>query len=117
MSGVMMRLLPVIALVSALHAQNGASAGNAQKGKQLFQSYGCYQCHGREAQGGAGTGPRLAPKPIPFAALSKYVRQPTGQMPPYTRRVVSDEDLADIYAFLSAQPEPPPAKSIPLLNN
>jgi mono/diheme cytochrome c family protein len=117
----MQRFLPrlwlAIAMAFALQAQNAAPAGNAQKGRQLFQSYGCYQCHGREAQGGAGTGPRLAPKPIPFAALEKYVRQPTGQMPPYTKRVVSDEELADIYAFLSAQPEPPPAKSIPLLNN
>jgi mono/diheme cytochrome c family protein len=114
---VLPRLLLATALCFALHAQNAAPAGNAQKGKQLFESYGCYQCHGREAQGGAGTGPKLAPKPIPFAALSKYVRQPTGQMPPYTKRVVSDQDLADIYAFLSAQPEPPPAKNIPLLNN
>jgi mono/diheme cytochrome c family protein len=115
----MIRLMLIAALATSLHAQaqNAAPAGNAQKGKQLFQDFGCYQCHGREAQGGAGTGPRLAPKPIPFAALSKYVRQPTGQMPPYTKRVVSDGDLGDIYAFLSAQPAPPPAKSIPLLNN
>jgi ubiquinol-cytochrome c reductase cytochrome c subunit len=115
----MIRVLLIAGLAASLYAQapNAAPSGNAQKGKQLFQSYGCYQCHGREAQGEAGTGPRLAPKPIPFAALAKYVRQPTGQMPPYTKRVVSDADLADIFAFLSAQPAPPPAKSIPLLNN
>src|SRR5215472_6075650 len=104
-----MRFGIVAAIACVLHAQTQAPSGNAQKGKQLFQNYGCYQCHGREAQGGAGTGPRLAPKPIPYAALSKYVRQPTGQMPPYTRRVVSDEDLTDIYAFLTGQPDPPPA--------
>ena len=103
------------AVASTLWAQ--APSGNAQHGKQIFASYGCYQCHGREAQGGPGTGPRLAPNPISFDALSKYVRQPTGQMPPYTRKVVSDQDLADIYAFLRSVPQPPPAKSIPLLNN
>jgi len=92
-----------------------APNGNAQKGRQLFASYGCYQCHGREAQGGAGTGPRLGPRPIAFAALVRYVRQPTGQMPPYTAKVVSDQDLADIYAFLQSLPAPPP--NIPLLNN
>ena len=113
----MLRSLLVLALCAALHAQNAAPAGNAQKGRQIFRSYGCYQCHGYEAQGGAGTGPRLAPKPIPYAQLSKYVRQPTGQMPPYTKRVVSDEDLTDIYAFLSAQPVPPAVKSILQLNN
>jgi ubiquinol-cytochrome c reductase cytochrome c subunit len=112
-----MRVLMFLAMASMLAAQTAAPAGNAQKGRQLFQNDGCYQCHGREAQGGLGTGPRLAPRPIAFAALSKYVRQPTGQMPPYTSKVVSDQDLADIYAFLQAQPQPPAAKSIPLLNN
>ena len=111
-----MRILILAALALTLWAQSPAPAGNAKKGKELFQSYGCYQCHGREAQGGAGTGPRLAPKPIAFAALSRYVRQPTGQMPPYTSKVVSDQDLADIYAFLGAQPQPPAVKSIPILN-
>ena len=110
-----MRLMLIVFCGAALYGQAPAPTGNAQKGRQLFQSYGCYQCHGREAQGGAGTGPRLAPKPIPWAQLEKYVRQPAGQMPPYTKKVVSDEELGDIYAFLSAQP--PAAKSVPLLNN
>jgi len=110
-----MRLLLLLTTACLVQAQTAPPAGNAQKGKQLFESYGCYQCHGREAQGGAGTGPRLAPKPIPFANLTKYVRHPTGQMPPYTAKVVSDQDLADIYAFLSSRPEPPSAKSIPIL--
>jgi ubiquinol-cytochrome c reductase cytochrome c subunit len=113
----MVRLLLAVLCAVALYAQASAPAGNAQKGRQLFRSYGCYQCHGYEAQGGAGTGPRLAPKPIAWAQLEKYVRQPTGQMPPYTKKVVSDEELGDIYAFLSAQPQPPAAKSVPLLNN
>jgi ubiquinol-cytochrome c reductase cytochrome c subunit len=112
-----MRLLILTALAMTLWAQSPAPAGDAKKGRALFQSYGCYQCHGREAQGGVGTGPRLAPKPIAFVALSRYVRQPTGQMPPYTSKVISDRDLADIYAFLEAQPQPPAVKSIPILNN
>ena len=92
-----------------------APAGNAENGKKLFMSDGCYECHGREAQGSTATGPRLAPRPIAFAALSKYVRQPTGQMPPYTSKVVSDADLADIYAFLQSRPAPPALESIQLL--
>ena len=92
-----------------------APAGDAQKGQRLFTSYGCYECHGREAQGSTATGPRLAPRPIAFAAFTKYVRGPSGQMPPYTSKVVSDADLADIYAFLQSRPQPPAADSIPLL--
>src|SRR5678815_2727195 len=94
--------LVALVLVAAVSAQtpapqsNAAPAGNAETGKKLFVSYGCYQCHGYEAQGSNATGPRLGPRPIAFGAFSRYVRQPTGQMPPYTTRVVSDADLTNI---------------------
>jgi len=60
-------------------------------------------------------GPRLGPNPISFPAFIKYVRQPTGQMPPFTIKVTSDADLADIYAFLQSLPQPPKADSLPAL--
>jgi mono/diheme cytochrome c family protein len=44
-----------------------------------------------------------------------YVRNPSGDMPPFTSKVLSDQELASIYAFLQAQPVPPPPASIPLL--
>jgi mono/diheme cytochrome c family protein len=105
-----MRLLILLTLASALFAQTPS----ASNGKKIFDSYGCYQCHDHDGHGGVGA--RLAPNPIPFAAFSKYVRQPTGEMPPYTKRVVTDQELADIYAYLQSMPQPPPAKSIPILN-
>jgi mono/diheme cytochrome c family protein len=89
--------------------------GNAANGKKLFAAYGCYECHGREGAG-AGTGPRIGPPAITLAAVLRYVRAPTGQMPPYTGKVASDQDLADICAYLKSFPTPPPAKDIPLLN-
>ena len=96
-------------------AQKTAPAGNVQNGKKIFASDGCYQCHGYAGQGGAA-GARLAPRPIAFEAFSKYVRHPSGQMPPYTAKVVSDQELADIYAFLTSIPPPPDVKSLPILN-
>jgi len=105
-----MRLLILIVLASALAAQTPS----APNGKKIFDSYGCYQCHDHDGHGGVGA--RLAPNPIPFAAFSKYIRQPTGEMPPYTKKVVTDQELADIYAYLQSIPQPPPAKSIPILN-
>ena len=75
----------------------------------------CYACHGTMGQGGTA-GARIAPRPIAFTAFQKYLRQPTGQMPPYTARVVSDVELADIYAFLRSVPATAPARGIPLLN-
>ncbi len=103
---------PSAGAAPAANAQ-AAPAGNVENGKKIFTSYGCWQCHGYAAQGGAGA--RLAPRPIAFAALSRYVRRPTGQMPPYTMKVVSDQELADIYAFLLTIPQPPAANTIPIL--
>jgi ubiquinol-cytochrome c reductase cytochrome c subunit len=90
-------------------------AGNSQNGKKLFTSYGCFECHGHQAEGTSVGGPRLGPNPISFPAFIKYVRQPTGQMPPFTIKVTSDADLADIYAFLQSLPQPPKADTIPAL--
>jgi ubiquinol-cytochrome c reductase cytochrome c subunit len=93
---------------------SAAPAGNAENGKKIFVKDGCYQCHGREGQGSVVTGPRIAPDPVPFDVLSGYVRKPTGEMPPYTAKVVSDHELADIYAFLQSRPHPPAVKDVPL---
>jgi mono/diheme cytochrome c family protein len=90
----------------------GAPKGNAENGKTLFMKIGCYECHGREGQG-AVTGPRLNQNPITFARFNSYIRKPSGEMPPYTTRVVSDQQAADIYAFLQSLPKPP--SDIPLL--
>ncbi len=97
-------------------APAAAPAGNAETGKKLWTSIGCYQCHGLQGQGSSATGPRLGPKPIAWAAFNRYVRRPTNQMPPYTAKVLSDADLAHIYAFLQALPAPTPLANIPLLS-
>jgi ubiquinol-cytochrome c reductase cytochrome c subunit len=94
-------------------AGDKAPAGNAQNGRLLFTKVGCYECHGRVAQGGVG--PRLGPHPLPLAAIIIYIHQPSGEMPPYTAKVISDADIADIYAFLQSLPDPPKADTIPLL--
>lgn len=90
-------------------------AGNAENGARLFTYAGCYECHDRQGQGGTGTGPRLAPNPIAFSAFIHQCRQPSDEMPPYTSKVLSDTQIADIYAFLRSVPQPPAASSIPLL--
>jgi len=102
-------------VTAAILAQAPAPAGDAKNGKKLFAADGCYQCHGYEAQGATPTGPRLGPKPIAFAQFQKYVRSPTGQMPPYTVKSIPDKDLADIYAFLQSIPAPPAPDGIAIL--
>ena len=91
------------------------SAAAADEGKKLYVSYGCYQCHGYEAQGSSATGPRLGPRPLPYAGFSRYVRRPTAQMPPYTTRILADADLEKIYAYIQSRPAPKALDTIPLL--
>jgi ubiquinol-cytochrome c reductase cytochrome c subunit len=84
---------------------------SAERGRALFLRDGCYECHGTVGQG-AVTAPRLAPNPPDAAAISAYIRHPAGQMPPYSPKVISDDQIADIHAYLaSVKPPPGPAGS------
>jgi mono/diheme cytochrome c family protein len=87
--------------------------GNAETGKRVFTTYYCYACHGTVGQGGAG--PRIIVS-ASAAALVRFVRKPTGTMPPYTSKSISEQEIIDIYAYLKSIPPSPPAKSIALLN-
>ena len=72
-------------------------------------------CHGIAGQGGV-TGPKLAPDPMPVEAFTAFVRTTDRAMPPYREAVLSNEDLADIHAYLQSIPKPADYKCIPLLN-
>jgi ubiquinol-cytochrome c reductase cytochrome c subunit len=100
---------------SATFAAAAAPQGDAAKGKANFERVGCYQCHGHQGQGGR-EGPRIAdPVPLAWPALQAWVRTTSGDMPPYTPKVLSDAELIDIYAYLQSVPKAPDYKSIPLL--
>jgi mono/diheme cytochrome c family protein len=92
-----------------------APAADAMKGKQTFVRVGCFECHGHVGQGGVA-GVKLAPDPLPFDAFANVVRTTSRQMPRYSTRILSDDDLADIYAYLTSIPKPPDPKSIPALS-
>ena len=97
-----------------LIGQSAPSAASAEKGKAAYMAAGCWQCHGTVGQGGI-TGPKLAPDPMPAEAFTAFVRITNRAMPPYREAVLSNEDLADIYAYLQSIPKPADYKSIPLL--
>ena len=110
-----MRLrVSVFALFVPVWMMAQGNGGDVQNGKRLFVKDGCYECHGYAGQGGAGA--RLAPKVMATANFIKYVRRPSGAMPPYTSKVASDAELTDIRAYLATMPDPPALKSIPMLN-
>jgi ubiquinol-cytochrome c reductase cytochrome c subunit len=94
---------------------SGAVAGDADKGKIAYVKNGCYQCHGFMGQGGQA-GSKLAPKPMPEEAFVNFVRTTNRAMPPYSEQILSNNDLADIYAYVASIPAGPDPKTIPLLN-
>ncbi|MBV8847631.1 MAG: cytochrome c [Bryobacterales bacterium] len=119
----LIQLVCAVALVlgsAALFAQapvgNSAAAGDPKNGKELFLKYTCYGCHGFSAQNGPA-GNRLNPMKMTQQGFVALVRNPgaPNRMPPYSAKVISDAQLADIYAYLKTLPDAPAAKDIPLL--
>jgi ubiquinol-cytochrome c reductase cytochrome c subunit len=104
-----------VLLANALFARSAWAEPSAANGRMLFAAVGCYSCHGYEGQGGAA-GPRIAPDPLPYDGLAAFVRTTSREMPPYSEKILSDANLADIYAYLQSVPRPPDVKSVPLLN-
>ena len=109
----------LLAAASGARAQDAAPAGNADNGKKTYLAVGCYECHGRDGQGGAFNGPApiLAKTALPFDAFKQQLRDPSADMPPYAEAVLPDASLADIYAFLHSLSGPTPAKDIAILNH
>jgi ubiquinol-cytochrome c reductase cytochrome c subunit len=105
-----------VAVALAVGVPGGAAfAGDAAKGKATFVRVGCFECHGHQGQGGVA-GLKLAPDPLPYETLVAFVRTSSGPMPPYSAKILADDDLGDIYAYLQSIPKPPDPKSIPALN-
>jgi ubiquinol-cytochrome c reductase cytochrome c subunit len=105
----MKKLLMVVLLPGFAFAQN------AENGKRLFARDGCYECHGYAGQGTIA-GARLAPPVLNAQGMIRYIRKPAGAMPAFTDKVLSDQEVNDIYAYLKTIPAPKPVKDIPLLN-
>jgi ubiquinol-cytochrome c reductase cytochrome c subunit len=105
-----------LAFPTASFAQGAAPAEDAKQGQQIFKAIGCWECHGSVGQGGGTAGPRLAATGLPYDAFQRQLRVPRNAMPPYEAKLVSDSEVASIYAYVRALPEPKPAKDIPLLN-
>ena len=111
----------VVVIAAAFAASNAFAAaaapqGDPVKGKANFERVGCYQCHGHQGQGGREGVRIAAPVPLAWPAFLAWVRTTSGDMPPYTPKVLSDQELVDIYAYIQSVPKSPDFKTIPLLN-
>jgi mono/diheme cytochrome c family protein len=104
---------------SAVALAQDAPQGDTANGKRIFLADGCFTCHGRSGQGGAYNGPApiLAHTQLPFDGFKGQLRNPADDMPAYSDAVLSDKDIADIYAYVQSLPGATSAKNIAILNN
>lgn len=112
-----MRLVFVPMILACVMAASAFAADKPNdavaRGKQLYMTTGCDQCHGTRGQGGAG--PRLAPGPIPYEGVVMQLRKPRVRMPLYSAVVMPDSDVAAIYAYLQSVQKGKAVSEIPLL--
>ena len=102
----------------AARAQD-APPGDAVEGKRLYLAVGCFACHGRSGQGGAMNGPvpALAKTAMPFDGFKGQLRQPADEMPAYSEKVMTDRQIADIYAFVQSLPGRRPTKDMKIFED
>ena len=98
------------ALAAGLVFGHGAAvAASAEKGKAAFVQHGCWQCHGFVGQGSVASsgGKVLAPDPLPLEAFSAFVRSTNLAMPPFSEKILPNEDLADTPMAACRRSRPP----------
>ena len=112
----MKKILFVIAITilsAGIIAAQGPS-GDTKRGEDLYKKNGCWECHGYTGQ--TGNGARLVSTALNANGFMNYLRNPrTNQMPLYSAKVISDQDAADLFAYIKTFKKPPEAKEIPLL--
>jgi mono/diheme cytochrome c family protein len=106
----------VLAFSASAFAQSKDIEGSVDKGAAIFVKNGCYQCHGRIGQGTIA-GARLMQTKLTQAGFIGFVRNPPpSSMPQFRAQAMSDQELADVYAYIKSIPPPKAAKDIPLLS-
>ena len=114
----MKRIIIATAACAAVTALAQAPAGDVTRGHSAYMKNMCYTCHGTAGQGGdRGSGPRIAYDVWPWEAFAQQVRRPREGMPRYPKEHVSDQDLADIYAYVASAKKGAKASEIPLLRD
>jgi mono/diheme cytochrome c family protein len=96
-----------------------APQGDVTNGKRVYLATGCFTCHGRAGQGGAfnGPAPHLAKTEMPYEGFKMQVRNPVKDMPAYSEAVMSEKEIADIYAFVQSLPGRREVKDITILRD
>ena len=84
-----------------LTACSSPPPGNVENGQKWFKMNNCNSCHGEKGTGGRG--PAIAGIDMGFGSFVRKLRKKDAPiMPPFPESKVSEQDAADIYAFLKS---------------
>ena len=76
--------------------------GNVADGQRWYRMHNCHGCHGET--GDDGKGPKISGLSMGYHSFKKRLRNAkTPIMPEYSEEQITDQDVADILAFLKAQ--------------
>lgn len=101
-------LLIGLLLLPLAQGGNTPAAGNAQAGQAWWETASlsfCSRCHGIKGEGGFG--PDLAGRLLSVDQYNRAIRRPWGIMPAYTEQQMSDQDIANLNAYLTGLPRVP----------
>jgi mono/diheme cytochrome c family protein len=105
MSRASLRNILMIILVGTLFvfvSSCSSPEGNVADGQRWYRMHNCHGCHGEH--GNDGRGHKIAGLEMGFHSFTKRLRNArTAVMPEYSEELISDQDAADILAFLKAQ--------------
>ena len=102
----------------------GPVTGDVEKGKQLYDDYGCYACHGYNGIGRKNLANDVSGVMFNETVFLTHLRArsdqnpvfPNSGMPNYAEESLSDEGAKDIYAYIRTfKDEPPDVEDIPAL--
>jgi cytochrome c553 len=100
-------LVAVIVFAATIDGHGGVLAASAGPGKAAFNRHGCWQCHDYNGQGWVALryGTIIARTRLSLPAFKSFLRN-HGAMPNYRSPALTNDELADIYAFLQSLPPP-----------
>lgn len=105
------KFFPALILLAATAACSAQDQQAVQAGAALFRDKGCAYCHGKALEG-TKKAPALADirddKAWPPEKMTDHILNGGAKMPPF-RDSLSDEEIAQLVAYLRAKEHPAPA--------
>ena len=87
MKAIRLAILAAFLAPAFAHAAD-APKGDAARGEKVFNTIGCWECHGVGGNGGSIAGPRIAHTALSYDQFLHQLRQPAQEMAPFEAAVV-----------------------------